>query len=115
LGELASDPSRLFHAANQDTREAVLRSLVEKAERHLLAGEQYIRQLPRRERRVRVFCLLPYLFAVRTLALSRDNPAIFADEVKMPRSEVKTITRRSLALGTSNGFISWYARRLATK
>ena len=69
----------------------VLEELVAKAERHLAAAADYIARLPRRSRGIRLFCLLPHLFAVRTLALSRGNRAIFRRETKISRAEVRQI------------------------
>lgn len=99
-----------------DDRERQLRALsllVAKAERHLDAAQRYIRRIPRWQRGIRLFCLLPYLFAVRTLALSRGNPAVFHAEVKMTREEVLRITRAARLFGWSNAWIRGYAARLA--
>ena len=107
-------PSQLFDAANLDAAMAVLARLVTKADGHLAAARAYIRLIPRRYHRVRLFCLLPLLFAVRTLAISRANPDVLRRETKMTRREVKAITRRAMVLGFSNGWIERYCTRLAT-
>ena len=91
----------------------VLARLVEKADGHLAAARAYIQLIPRRYHRVRLFCLLPLFFAVRTLAISRANPDVLMRETKMTRREVKAITRRAMVLGFSNGWIERYCRRLA--
>ncbi len=96
----------------RSAREAVLARLVRKADRHLAAARRYIAHLPRRHHGIRVFCLLPYLFAVRTLALSRGNPRVFREEVKISRTDVVRITRTARLLGWSDGWVRWYARRL---
>ncbi len=103
----------LFDPANLDAAMAVLARLVEKADGHLAAARAYVRLIPRRYHRVRVFCLLPLFFAVRTLAISRANPDVLRRETKMTRREVKAITRRAMVLGFSNGWIECYCRRLA--
>ena len=108
-------PAReLFHPANLEAAMAVLARLVEKADGHLAAARAYIRLIPRRYHRVRLFCLLPLFFAVRTLAISRANPDVLRRETKMTRREVKAITRRAVALGFSNGWIDRYCRQLAS-
>ena len=95
-------------------REArILDRLVAKAERHLDAASAYLRRIPRRCHGIRLFCLLPYLFAVRTLAKSRSNPAVFRKETKISRAEVGRIVTAASLLGRSNRWIGWYARRLA--
>ncbi len=106
-------PAReLCERANRGAAMAVLAGLVEKADRHLAAARAYIRLIPRRHHRVRLFCLLPLLFAVRTLALSRGNPEVLVRETKMTRGEVEAITRRAKMLGFSNRWIDRYCRRL---
>jgi len=107
-------PGELFEPANREAAMAVLDRLVRKADRHLAAARAYIRLIPRGNHRVRLFCLLPLLFAVRTLAISRANPMVLQRETKMTRREVEIITRRARVWGFSNGWIDWYCRRLAT-
>jgi farnesyl-diphosphate farnesyltransferase len=92
---------------------AVLARIARKAERHLAAARSYILSLPTRHHGVRLFCLLPYLFAVRTVTLSRGHLSVFREEVKVTRPEVRGIVRAARLLGWSNTWISWYARRLA--
>ena len=108
------DARQLFDPENLDAAMAVLARLVTKADGHLAAARAYIRLIPRRYHRVRLFCLLPLLFAVRTLAISRANPDVLRRETKMTRREVKAITRRAVFLGFSNGWIERYCRRLAS-
>ncbi len=106
--------SELFDPENLEAAMTVLARLVAKADRHLAAARAYIRLIPRRYHRVRLFCLLPLLFAVRTLAISRANPDVLRRETKMTRREVKAITRRAVLLGFSNRWIERYCRRLAS-
>ena len=105
--------NELFSPANRKAAMVVLDRLVEKAERHLAAARAYMRLIPRRHHRVRLFCLLPLLFAVRTLAISRANPEVLNRETKMTRREVEVITRRAKVMGFSNGWIDRYCGRLA--
>jgi farnesyl-diphosphate farnesyltransferase len=92
---------------------AVLARIARKAEGHLEAARSYILSLPPRQHGVRLFCLLPYLFAVRTVTLSRGQPSVFREEVKVTRPEVRRIVRAARLLGWSNPWIGWYAGRLA--
>ncbi|MDE2796098.1 MAG: squalene/phytoene synthase family protein [Gemmatimonadota bacterium] len=110
-----TSPGELFDPSNRQAALAVLARLVGKAERHLDAARAYIRLIPRRHHRVRLFCLLPLLYAVRTLALSRDNPDVLERETKMTRGEVVGITRKAWTLGFSNRWIDWYCRRLSIR
>jgi farnesyl-diphosphate farnesyltransferase len=100
--------------ADRARQSAALRALASKADRHLAAAERYIVRIPRRHHGIRLFCLLPYLFAVRTLAASRAHETdVFTGEVKIGRAEVVRITRDARLMGWSNGWIRKYARRLA--
>jgi len=92
--------------------QVVLARLVDKAARHLEAARLYISSIPRRRHGVRLFCLLPWFFAVRTLAVSRNNPRVFEEETKIGRGEVVRIVRAARLMGWSNGWVRWYARRL---
>lgn len=103
----------LFDPEHRKAAMAALRTLAAKADRHLEAAKRYVCLIPRRYHRVRLFCALPLLFAVRTLALSRRNPAVLDQEVKMTRPEVRSITRAARLLGRSNRWLHWYSRRLA--
>ncbi len=108
-------PGELFEDGKR-TREMeveILGRMVPKAEAHLAAAQRYISVLPRREKGVRLFCQLPYLFAVRTLAISRANPKVFEEETKITRTEVKRIYAWSKLMGWSNRWMGWYAARLA--
>jgi farnesyl-diphosphate farnesyltransferase len=98
--------------ATRDVEESVLEQLVRKASRHLDAAQRYISKIPARQRGVRLFCLLPYFFAVRTLAMSASNPSVFRQEVKIGRPEVLRIAKATRALGWSNAWVRWYAGSL---
>ena len=113
LPDPACDVARLFEPENRDAAMAALGRLVAKADSHLDAARRYLHLIPRRHHRVRLFCLLPLLFAVRTLALSRSNRDVLAKEVKMTRPEVIAISRNARILGFSNRWIDWYCGRLA--
>ncbi len=106
------EPADVFRAANLEAAMDVLERLVAKAGRHLRAAPEFIREIPRRHHRIRIFCILPLLFAVRTLAISRRTADVWRRETKMTRREVRAITRRAKVLGCSNRWIDWYSRRL---
>lgn len=106
------DPLRLFDAENRDAAMAAVELLAAKADHHFEAARAYVRMLPRGLARVRVFCLLPLFFGVRTLAVSRANPRVLEGEVKIGRGEVRAIQRRAMLFGPSNAWARWYCRRL---
>ncbi len=102
----------LFDPASPEPGLRVLEILTEKADRHLSAARRYIAGIERRHHRIRLFCALPLLFAVRTVAESRDNPAVFTEEVKIGRDEVKRIARDTSVWGWSNGWLERYSAKL---
>jgi len=91
--------------ANRDEAVAVVDRLLDKADRHFQAAERYITLLPPFAGRMRFFCILPFLFGVRTVALSRGNPRVLAAEVKLSREEVKTFARRAAVWGWSDRWV----------
>ena len=55
----------------------------------------------------------PFLFAARTLALSRNNPNVLRSEAKMTRTEIGRIVAESKLLGWSNAWLTRAYARLA--
>lgn len=108
-GITASD---LFDPAHQSESLCVVDRLANKAREHLDAGLQYVLLLPRREHRLRLMCIWPLLFAARTLAVNRGNPAALTGEAKITRAEVRDIMRNGAVFGWSNRWLAWYYRRL---
>ena len=97
-----------FDKKNEDKSMSVVNLLITKAKRHLNDGLTYIKQLPRTERRIRLFCIWPLLFAVKTLALSRNNPGVLESETKITRQQVKNIVLVSRLLCWSNFCLTRY-------
>jgi len=95
----------LFAPESAEGALQVLGALTAKADRHLVDALEYTTRLPRRAIGVRVFCALPLFFAVRTLALSRNNPDVFRAEVKMGRPEVERIVKATALRAWSNGWL----------
>ncbi len=100
--------SDLFNPDYQLQALQVVDMLADKAERHLRAALAYVEALPRWLHTVRLACIWPMLFAVRTLALSRQNVNVLAGEVKMTRAEVKSIVRDTTLFGWSNHWLEYY-------
>jgi farnesyl-diphosphate farnesyltransferase len=102
----------LFNPDYQLQALQVVDLLADKGERHLRAALAYVEALPRWLHTVRLACIWPMLFAVRTLALSRQNVNVLVGEVKMTRDEVKTIVRDTTLFGWSNTWLENYFRYL---
>lgn len=104
----------LFDPAYSQEAMQVIDMLADKAERHLEAAMAYFRALPPWRHAIRLSCLYPILFAVRTLALCRQNYSVLESEgKKMMRDEVKKIVRDSTLWGWSNWWVDRYIQRLA--
>jgi len=103
----------LFEARYQDQAMKVVDWLATKAERHLVIARSYIKLLPATHHAIRLFCLYPYLFAVRTLALSRGDPRVLGAGTKLSRDEVRRIVRAASLRGWSNRWVDSFAGRLA--
>jgi len=103
-----------FNTTKEGKALSVINLLIEKAKRHLDNGLIYITLLPRNERRIRLACIWPLLFAVKTLALSRNNLDVVTSETKMTRPQVKNIVLVSSMLYWSNTALKNYYRHLET-
>lgn len=92
---------------------AVVSLLADKAERHLDSGLTFITTFPRREHNIRLALIWPFLFAARTLAISRLNPKVLRGEAKMSRADVSQIVGQTKLFGWSNRWLVDYYRRLS--
>ncbi len=98
----------LFAPGFEDKAMQVVQILADKAERHLQNGLKYITFIPRTEYRIRLFCVWPLFFAVKTLAISRNNVNVLLSEAKMSRDDVKNIMRDTKLMGWSNRWLNRY-------
>ncbi len=90
----------------------VIDRLADKAETHLQYGLNYITDLPKWLHGLRLACMWPLLFAVKTLAVSRDNIDVVLSEVKINRRDVKKIMFDTTLFGWSNDWLASYYERL---
>ena len=104
----------LFAPENTAQIIQVIDRLANKAETHLQFGLNYIMNFPKRLHGIRLACMWPLLFAVRTLAVSRNNINVVLTEAKITRAEVKKIMRETTLFGWSNDWLINYYRRLHT-
>jgi farnesyl-diphosphate farnesyltransferase len=102
----------LFQPENRTEAIKVLDMLADKAERHLHAALTCIKTLPRWQHRIRLACIFPLMFAIRTLAISRRNADVFNDEAKITREEVKRIVKDATLWGWSNRWLDRYSQKL---
>jgi farnesyl-diphosphate farnesyltransferase len=94
-------PANLVLSEKRDAAVALLDDLVAVARHECDVAFEYSLILPRSEPGLRLFCLWPLLFAVRTLAVLAHNPAVFEPApVKIDRETVMRImvlTRESVS------------------
>ena len=98
------------------TREA-LATLVQLAWHDLEGARSYLLLIPRRAVPIRLFCVLPLLFAYATLRdLTRTPQALARREVvKISRREVKSLTLFGFLVILSNRGLGWLADRAMTR
>ena len=106
------DRDQFFQPAFEDRALDIVNQLIDKAEGHLQYSLDYISTLPWRDHRVRLACIWPLCFALRTLAVSRNNVEVLRSEVKITRQDVKTIMRQTMLLGWSDRWLAGYVGRL---
>ena len=102
----------LFQPENRAEAIKVLDMLADKAERHLHAALTCVKSLPPWQHRIRLACIFPLMFAIRTLAISRRNAEVFESEAKISREEVKRIVMDATLWGWSNSWLDSYYQKL---
>jgi farnesyl-diphosphate farnesyltransferase len=94
------------------TREA-LATLVQLAHQDLEGARSYLLLIPRRAVPIRLFCVLPLLFAYATLRDLTHSPhaLVQREVVKISRREVKSLTLIGFLVILSNRGLAWLADR----
>lgn len=104
----------IFDPANADKAILLVNMLADKAERHLINGIAYITSFPCIQHRIRLGCMWPLFFAVKTLAISRNNIQVILDEAKISRQQVTEIIKKTTLFGWSNRWLKSYYQELLT-
>jgi farnesyl-diphosphate farnesyltransferase len=112
MQDMGLTKDQLFDPEHREQALKVLDMMTNKAERHLGYALQYIKSLPWWQHGIRLGCIFPLMFAIRTLAVSRHNAQVFESEAKMTRKEVKKIVLDSTLWGWSNLWLDRYYREL---
>lgn len=115
--EAGVTPERFLDADAAPAAQAVMQRLIAKAEGHLGEALAYCLALPRSAYRIRLFCLTPLYFAIRTLDLARRDPRLLdpAHKVKITRPQVYRTIAATHLVAPSNTLVRWYARRLGAR
>ena len=104
----------LLEPAQRPRAQAALRQLVRRARQRLDRARQYCLLMPRSEYQIRLFCVIPYYLALRTLrAVEADvgYPAA-GQRIKVGRSAVYRTVAAARVCAASNHLLSVYAWRL---
>ena len=113
LNSVGIDRDQFFLPEFEDYALDVVNQLIDKAEGHLQYGLEYISALPWWDHRVRLACIWPLCFALKTLSVSRDNVEVLRSEVKITRKDVKSIMRQTILLGWSDRWLADYVNHLS--
>jgi farnesyl-diphosphate farnesyltransferase len=103
----------LFAPENLDKALDVVNMLADKASKHLFHGISYIIAFPRLQHRIRLACMWPLYFAIKTLSLSRNNVNVILEEAKLSRNDVKKIMFDTTLFGWSNTWLFRYYKVLS--
>ncbi len=108
-------PEELLEPHRADEARAVMERLIGKARRHLCDALDYCLSVPRSQYRIRLFCLTPLFFAVRTLRLASTDPRLLdpTHKVKITRGEVRRTIRMAFLIASNNHLVRAYFRQLA--
>jgi farnesyl-diphosphate farnesyltransferase len=112
LAQVNLTAHELFQPEYRTQAIQVLDMLADKAERHLHAALACVKTLPPWQHRIRLACIFPLMFAIRTLAISRRNSQVFESEAKISRAEVRQIVTASTLWGWSNVWLDSYYQKL---
>ncbi|MBK8619663.1 MAG: squalene/phytoene synthase family protein [Anaerolineales bacterium] len=112
IHEMGLTKEQLFDPEHREQALQVLDMMTDKAERHLRQALQYIKSLPWWQHGIRLGCIFPLMFAIRTLAVCRHNAQVFESEAKMTRTEVKKIVLDATLWGWSNIWLDRYYQEL---
>lgn len=109
-------PRELMERSGEGPGDA-LGPLIQKARGHLRDALEYCTRLPRRQYRVRLFCLTSLYFAIRTLRLAELEPWLLGStgrKLKISRGAVYRTLVMSYVVAPTNFLVRAYFDRLST-
>lgn len=111
-----SSHATILQAESAEATRASLASLVQLARTDLDVARDYLLLIPRRAVAIRLFCVLPLLFAYATLRDLTRTPQALASRVnvKISRAEVKSLTVLGCLTVLSNRALAWLAEKART-
>ena len=108
-------PRELYEKAGDRGPAVVIGPLIVKARGHLNDALEYCTHLPRRQYRMRLFCLTSLYFAIRTLRLAELQPALLdsSRKLKISRGAVYRTLIMSYLVAPVNSWVRAYFDRLS--
>ena len=113
LDQVGITRDQFFSAQHEDEAFHVVSMLADKSEEHLRHSLAYIAAFPRHLQRIRLACMWPLFFAVKTLAICSTNIEVIRDEVKITRRDIQDIMRQTTLMGWSNRWVYRYYEELS--
>lgn len=106
---------QLLDPGRGDASRQVMDRLITKAHGHLDRALEYCTLLPANEYRIRLFCLAPLYFAIRTLVAAENDPRLLdpAHKVKITRPQVYRTLAMGYLVAPSDTLVRGYYRWLA--
>lgn len=94
----------IYEQQNSVQAEQMFNELIQMAMEHLDHALAYIVNIPKEEARIRLFCLLPFFWAMQTLRLIQQNTLALLrkDSIKISRRTIRIEFLKSLILMFSN-------------
>lgn len=94
----------ITRAENREAALKVLKEYVHNALEYIIAGMRYILNIPRKEIRIRAFCIIPLFMAIESYIKCIDNIDIFdvRKTVKISHSQVRDIVTKCMLWGSSD-------------
>lgn len=85
------DRKSIFEQHNHQKAQQLFNELIQKAVKHLDHALDYILLIPKEERGIRLFCMLPVFWAMRTLQKIQENTLALLghEKIKVPRKMIK--------------------------
>jgi len=114
LAAVGSDHGTILVAERRAANRDALRPLMEMAQDDIERALRYIEAIPAGAARIRLFCVLPTLFAIATMReLERtDGMLVPGGSVKIARAEVRAIVVAASTSALTNTTLRWLAERV---
>ncbi len=108
------DRKTIFEKQNAPQAEKLFIELVDRAVAHLDQALDYILLIPKEEKGIRLFCMLPVFWAMRTLQKIQENTlALLGNEkVKVSRKMIKKEYYLAMINAYSNRLTRWHYKRI---